>query len=173
MATNREYTKDFNNNVKVSLEAENIAKELLEQLTGKQFYSVRDDPTFYHVGDLITIDGAGYDVKDDGVINWSNNVFCEVRKHWRDGTITDGWMLNGEYTYLVVLDRVKNNIYVLDFEKLKQIYKSGKPKYGIDMGDNYTDGFAVPLAKCRKQGILTYESKYKHDDLLGDYFITI
>lgn len=169
--TNREYNKDFKHNVKVSLEAENIAKELLEELTGKQFYSVRNDPEFFHIGDLITVDGKGWDVKDDGVINWSQNVFCETRKYWPDGDITDGWMLNGEYTYLVVLDRVKKNIYVLDFEKLKKIYKTGKFKSRIDMGDNYTDGFTVSLAKCRKQNILVYEAAYEYDDMIGYYYI--
>lgn len=169
--TNREYSKDFKHNVKVSLEAENIAQELLEELTGQQFYSVRSEPEFYHVGDLITIDGKGWDVKDDGVIYRTGNVFCETRKHWNDGTITDGWMLNGEYTYLVVLDRVDKNIYVLDFEKLKKIYKTGNPKYGINMGDNYTDGFTVSLAKCRKQNALVYEAAYDYEDMLDYYYI--
>ena len=58
-----------------------------------------------------------------------------------------------------------------DFEKLKKIYKTGKFKSRIDMGDNYTDGFTVSLSKCRKQNILVYEAAYEYDDMIGYYYI--
>lgn len=165
MATNRNYTADFQHNVSVSLEAEEIAQQLLGQLTHQKFVSVRNDPAFFHVGDLLSMDGKGYDVKDDGVIHRTGNVFCEVKKKWKNGNITDGWMLNGEYDYLVILDRVDKNIYVLDFERLKKIYKSyGFYKSNIDMGDNYTDGFAISLHRCKKYGALVYSSSYTYDE---------
>ena len=171
MATNREYTENFQHNVDVSFEAEEIAKELLEQLTHQKFYTVRDEPDWFHVGDLTTIEGKGYDVKDDGIIHKSGNVFCEVKKHWLNGQTTDGWMLNGEYDYLVILDQIGKNIYVLDFEKLKKIYKSGYPKYNIKMGDNYTDGYAVPLKRCRAQGIIVYEASYYYEECMDYNYI--
>lgn len=171
MATNRDYTKDFQHNVKVSLEAEEIARELLEQLTLDEFVSVRDDPAFYHVGDLLNQNWESFDVKDDGVIHRTGNVFCETRKRWKSsGTVTEGWMLNGEYDYLVVLDRVKHHIYILDFEKLKKVYRtSGHAVYGIDMGDNYTDGFVISLKKCRALGVLIDEAEYEYNDT-GHYY---
>ena len=171
MATNREYNEDFDHNVKVSFKAENIAKALLEELTHESFYSVRNDPAFYHIGDLITIDGKGWDVKDDGVINRSGNVFCEVRKHWNDGSTTDGWMLNGEYTYLVVLDQVGRNIYVLDFARLKKIYKTGIFKSNINMGDNRTDGYTISLYRCKKEGVLVYDAAYDYDEWIESYYV--
>ncbi len=165
MATNRDYTADFRHNVKVSLEAENIARELIEQLTLDNLVSVRDEPEFFHVGDLLNQDGQGYDVKDDGVIHRTKNVFCEVKKHWRSGETTDGWMLNGEYNYLCVLDRVKHNIYILDFPKLQKEYKKiGFPRYGINMGDNLTDGFVVSLKRCRKFGLMVCEGHYEYNE---------
>ena len=162
MATNRDYTEDFQHNVKVSLKAEQIAQELLEQLTWDEFTSVRDNPAYYHVGDLLDSRGKSYDVKDDGVINATHNVFCETKKRWKsDGSRTDGWMLNSQYDYLVVLDRVGMHIYLLDFSALKRIYKRcGKPVYNNDMGDNYTDGYVISLSKCRYYNALVDESKY-------------
>ena len=163
MATNRNYTADFKHNVKVSLEAEEIARDLLEQLTLDAFVSVRDEPEFFHVGDLLNQNGEGFDVKDDGIIHKTGNVFCEVRKRWKNGAVTDGWMLNGEYDYLVILDRVKQNIYVLDFKKLKRVYRSsGRSVCGIDMGDNYTDGFLISLKKCRALGVVVDEARYTY-----------
>lgn len=173
MATNRDYTEDFQHNVRVSLEAENIAKELLEQLTWETFVSVRDDPKFFHVGDLLDSHGKGYDIKDDGVINRTGNVFCETKKHWKNtGTITDGWMLNSEYDYLCVLDRVKNHIYLLDFEALKRVYTSqGRRILKVNMGDNYTDGYIISVDKCRDLGVLVDESAYTCNN--GCYEIVI
>ena len=172
--TNRNYTANFQHNVKISLEAEEIAQQLLGQLTHKKFVSVRDDPEFFHVGDLLSPDGKGYDVKDDGVIHRTGNVFCEVKKKWKNGGVTDGWMLNGEYDYLVVLDRVDKNIYVLDFKKLKKIYKShGFYRSNIDMGDNYTDGFVVSLTKCRRLGVLVHEAQYTYDEDWDCYDIAV
>jgi hypothetical protein len=165
MATNRNYTEDFQHNVKVSLEAEEIAQQLLWQLTHKKFTSVRDNPEYFHIGDLLSSDGKGYDVKDDGIIHNSGNVFCEVKKKWKSGKVTDGWMLNGEYDYLVILDRVGKNIYVLDFKKLKKIYKPyGFYKNNINMGDNYTDGFIVSLLRCRMLGVIVHEAQYTYDE---------
>ena len=162
MATNRDYTEDFEHNVDVSLEAEQIAQELLEQLTWDQFTSVRDNPAYYHIGDLLDSHGKSYDVKDDGVVHATHNVFCETKKRWKsDGSRTDGWMLNSQYDYLVVLDRVGRHIYLLDFPELKKIYnRCGKPVYNVDMGDNYTNGFVVSLNKCRQFGVMVDESEY-------------
>lgn len=170
---NRNYTEDFQNNVKVSFEAEKIAKDLLEQLTWDTFITVRDDPKYFHVGDLLSSDGKGWDVKDDGVIHRTGNVFCETKKHWKyTGETTDGWMLNGKYDYLCVLDRIDKNIYVLDFNELKKVYKLyGYSRRGINMGDNYTDGFVLSLCKCRNLGLLIYEAHYEYDALL-DYNFT-
>lgn len=173
MATNREYTEDFKNNVRVSLKAENIAKELLEQLTWDTLTSVRDVPEYFHFGDLLGTDGKFYDVKDDGVIHRSGNVFCETKKRWKEsGKLTDGWMLNSHYDYLVILDQIKKHIYLLDFPSLKKIYRSyGYWRNNVDMGDNYTDGIVVSLDKCRKYDALIDESEYKEEN--GCYKLVI
>ena len=161
---NRNYTSDFNNNVKVSKEAEDITMQLLHQLvTGVKFKSVRDDQACYHLGDILGSDGEYYDVKDDGVVHRTGNVFCEEKKLWNSGKVTDGWMRNGEYNYLCVLDMIDKNLYVLDFEKLKKVYKQGR-FITTNMGDNRTTGYCFPLRKCREQGILVYETEYVYDD---------
>lgn len=171
MATNRDYTADFQNNVKVSLEAENIAKDLLGQLIpNTKFTSVRDDAAYYHIGDLLGNDGKGYDVKDDGIIHRTGNVFCEELKIWKSGIITDGWMRNGQYDYLCILDQIDHHFYVLDFPKLKRVYKNGKD-ITTDMGDNDTFGYIYPLRKCREQRILLFETEYYYEEIMNYNYI--
>ena len=166
---NRNYTTDFNTNTEIAREAEEITIQLLHQLIeGTKFTSVHDDASCYHLGDILSSDGKYYDAKDDGVIHRTGNVFCEEKKRWNSGNITDGWMRNGEYDYLCVLDNVDHNLYVLDFEKLKKVYKQGR-YIETYMGDNVTGGYCLPLWKCRKYGILLYEASYHYDEDWEDY----
>ena len=161
---NRNYTDDFNNNTEIAREAEEITIDLLYQLIpGTKFKSVHDDPSCFHLGDILSSDGKYYDAKDDGVIHRTGNVFCEEQKYWRNGKTGDGWMRNGQYDYLCVLDMIKHNLYVLDFKKLKKVYKQGR-FIKTDMGDNITSGYCFPLWKCRKMGILVYETEYHYDE---------
>lgn len=166
MATNRNYTEDLRHNIIVSEEAENIAKELLEKYTHQDFVSVRSEEEFFHIGDLLTMDGKGYDVKDDGIIHKTHNVFCETKKHWKStGETTNGWMLNSEYDYLCILDQTDKHLYVLDFKMLKKVYLNyGRAVYNINMGDNYTDGYIIGLSSCRRLGVLVHDIKYTYDE---------
>lgn len=168
MATNREYTEDFNKNVELAEKAENIAQEIIEQFTLDDLFNVRNEPEFYHIGDLITQEGISYEVKDDGRICETGNVFCEYRKHWLNGQIGKGWMYNQGTNYLCVVDQIQKKIYILDFEKLKPLAeKFGEWRFNIWMKDNYTDGRVIPLWKCKKYGALMCTLKYTVEN--GNY----
>lgn len=167
---NERYTTNIKENAEIAREAEEIVIDLLgELITDRQFFSVHDDEECWHLGDIIDTKGKYYDAKDDGRIHKTGNVFAEDRKFWNDGTQTDGWMRNGQYDYLCILDRVKKKIYVLDFNKLKKVYRGGR-YITTNMGDNVTAGFCYPLSKCRKNGILLYETSYDYDEDWG-YFV--
>lgn len=164
MMVNRKYTTNFKNNTEVAREAEEITIELLEQLIdGVDFISVHDNEECFHLGDILGSDGKYYDVKDDGVIHRTGNIFAEEKKYWNSGTASDGWMRNGKYDYLCVLDMIDHNLYVLDFQKFKKIYKNGK-FIKTNVGDNITTGYCVPLWRCRETGCLLYEVSYDYDE---------
>ncbi len=161
--TTGKYTTDFNRNVKIAKESEGIALELLAQLVPDgDFVDVSNVSDYYHLGDIMDAKtGRYYDVKDDGVVHRTGNVFCEERKEWRSGQISDGWMYSN-YDNLVILDGVSNHIYVLDFSILKKIYKDYR-YVTTNMGDNYTSGYCVPLKACREAGAMLYESAYEYN----------
>lgn len=169
---NRNYTDDLQNNAEIAREAEEITIELLHQIAdGVTFTSVHDDPKYYHLGDILSSTGKHYDVKDDGVIHRTGNVFAEEKKYWyRSGTFGDGWMRNGKYDFLCVLDMIDHNLYILDFPKFKKIYKQGR-YIDTNMGDNRSYGYCVPLKKCRECGVLLYETPYYFDECWDCYCI--
>jgi hypothetical protein len=169
---NSKYTSDFHSNTEVAREAEEITIDLLHQLIqGVGFTSVHDDPSCFHLGDILASNGKYYDVKDDGVVHRTGNIFAEEKKFWyRSQKFGDGWMRDGKYDYLCVLDMIDNNLYVLDFNKFKKIYKKGR-YIDTNMGDNRTYGYCVPLWLCRESGALLYETPYYFDESWECYFI--
>lgn len=168
---NRNYTYDLKTNAEIARLAEEITIQLLHQIyPNNKFYSVHDDPEFYHKGDIITQNGKTLDAKDDGRIHDTNNVFCEECKRFYNSPdkLADGWMRNGEYDFLCVVDRYDKKLYILNFKKLKRIYKQFRDVQ-TDMGDCISYGFIVPLRVCRKNGILMKEVKYTYDEDLDCY----
>lgn len=162
--TTRNYTKDFKNNVDVAFEKEEIVIELLHLLKpDRKFYSEHNNENAYHLGDIISDKGKYYEVKDDGRIHDTGNVFVESVKRWRSGKVTDGWIKTEKPDYLCVLDEIGCNLYILNYEKLKEIYKQYR-FVNTNMGDNITGGFCVPLTACRKRGVLVCETKYYYDE---------
>ena len=160
------YDGNIKDNSEAARMAEDIAVQLLHQIyAGTKFYSVHDDQSLWHYGDIISSDGFYYDAKDDGVIYRTGNVYAEDKKIWNDGKITDGWMGNSKYDYVCIVDLIECNFYVLDFEKLKKIYKNGNAYRPSQHDDNLTWGYCVPLWKCRKYGVLVYEAGFEYDDM--------
>lgn len=172
MVSSNKYGTNLKKNSEVARKAEDISIELLRQLIpDKTFTSVHDDPKCYHNGDILCSDGTYYDAKDDGVIHRTGNVFAEELKRWPSGKTSDGWMRNGEYDYLCVLDMVSKRLYVLDFPIFKKIYKNKNKYVQTNMGDNITHGYCVPLYKCKESGCLLYAIEYDYNEDWDMYFV--
>lgn len=164
------YNGDIQENSEAARLSEEIAIQLLHQIeVGKKFYSLHDDKEFWHYGDIISSDGIYYDAKDDGIIHRSGNVFAEDKKIWNSGEITNGWMGNSKYDYVCIVDLIECNFYILDFKKLKKIYKIGTAYRPSKHNDNISWGYCVPLWKCRKHGVLVYETKFTYDEDMDCY----
>ena len=167
----REYGVDFYDNAEIALESELIVQELLGKIyEDKQFYSEHYNEGAYHLGDIISDDGVYYEVKDDGVIHRTNNVFTETKKKWKNShKITDGWMYTEKPSYLCVLDMVAQRLFILDFEKLKEIYNRKNRFITTDLGDNYSSGYLVPLWKCKENDAIVYATGYSYDESWNMY----
>ena len=154
--------------------AEGIVKTLLEQIIkGKHFEAVHDVEEFWHKGDIRCIEnGRFYEVKDDGVIHRSGNVYCEVYKWFFDhpNVRKNGFMLDGQYERFCVLDQISCKLYILHFDRLKAIYKDYK-MVDSQLEDCDTKGTIVPLDVCRQRKILLYETEYYYDECFDDYYI--
>ncbi len=165
------YTTDFHSNTEIARKAEDITAELLEQIyRDVDFKSVHDERECFYKGDIKGTNGKYYEVKDCSCIHRTGNVFTEYSKEWNNGTITDGWIKSCTGEYLCVLDRIDHNLYVLDLNKLKRIYKNYR-RVKTNMGDNYTVGYCVPLRECRKQGVLLYETPYFYCEEMDYHYI--
>lgn len=152
----------------IALESENKAIEILSKAFPKtKFESVHDDKDLWHNGD-IRMTGNGFvkylDVKDDGVIYRTKNVFCENYKyfHSNPNRKVNGFMSN-KYDLLGVLDDVSDVLYILDFKRLKQIYQDYEIRKSR-LSDCNSYGNCVPLRDCRKKGALVFTIKYKETD---------
>lgn len=142
------------------------AEELAIKVLGKAlkdttFESLHDDEGKFHVGDVVAKKNGKekyIDIKDDGRISETGNVFCEGYKYYynKPGKKHDGFMQNSQYDYLAILDQVRGKLYLLDFEELKKIYNNYR-LVRSDLSDCISYGYLVPLNVCRRKGILKCE----------------
>ena len=167
------------NDFKKELEKNRIAEVILLQVLSSiaenmVFEDVTNNPELFHYGDIKSTDKDGnvyyWDCKNDGVIHKTGRVFCETHKYFfRDMKRSAGFMENGKYDYLCVVDRVDGRIYILDFSVLLRIHKNYKEVKSIQ-SDAYCYGTVIPLNECRKQQALLYTIKYAKEG--SAYFAT-
>jgi hypothetical protein len=162
------------NNFKKELKKNRIAEIILLQVLQSvaddkiDFVDVTDNPDLYHYGDIMGTDKNGnvtfFDAKNDGIIAKTGRVFCESHKYFFNNMKRhSGYMEDGKYDYMCVVDRKSNKIYVLDFKVLKSIYKDYK-EVQTTLSDAYSYGTVIPLDECRKEKALIYTITYDGDD---------
>lgn len=138
--------------------AEYLVYQVLSSLTTKyKFKMVNDIPEFYHKGDILASAADGteifIDVKDDTVISTSGNVLCEDEVYFKYSDYYAPGFMYSDYDILCVLSRAENKMYLIDFKKLKEIYKLGDFKR-INHTDQYSDCYLINLALIKKYGAL-------------------
>lgn len=153
----------------IALEAELKAIDILNlAFPNTLFESVHDDKELWHTGD-VRMTGRGFikymDIKDDGCIYYTGNVFCENYKYYHSSPNkkAKGFMRSSKYDLLGVFDDVKKKLYILDFRRLKQIYENYKIKKS-HLSDCNSYGNCVPLRECKKHNALVFEIKFKDTD---------
>ena len=168
----KEYDGNVKHNAEVAYTSEKLVRELLSQIyVGVDFYDKHDDVKSWHKGDILSSEGKWFDAKDDGVIFYTGNLFAEELKDWRNGEISDGWMHSSKYSYVCDLDQQGKKLYIIDFKRLKEIYKKNNKYKKSRLSDCDSWGYIVPLWKLRESGALVAEVAYYWDDDWEMYLI--
>lgn len=150
--------------------AEEKAIRILElAFDGKaHFDNLHDKPEYWHRGDVRMTCGEHViygDVKDESRIYETRNVFAENYKyfHSKPNQKAKGWMRSSQYDLVFILDDIGDNLYILDFPRLKRIYENYTLRQSR-LSDCNAYGNCVPLRECRKHGVLRFEIKYKENN---------
>ena len=165
----------FKKELKKNRIAEVILLQVLESIYDDNalIEDVADNPDCYHLGDVMVTNRVGntyyFDAKNDGCIHKTGNVFCESHKHFLRNMKTrhSGFMEDGNYDYLSIVDRVSKCIYILDFKVLKKIYKNYR-KVQTVLEDAYCYGNVISLEECKKKGALLHTINYEEEN--GSYY---
>lgn len=144
----------------------NVLCAMYDGRTDIKIENVACDEECYHLGDIRITNSAGkiyyFDAKNDGRINETGNVFCEDYKKFYSNSqkIHSGFMRDGKYDILCVIDRIGSKIYFINFSKLKEIYK----KYrfvGTELEDAISYGYVVPISEIEKIGAMEMVVDYR------------
>lgn len=172
MANEKYNTGNIRKDAETAREAEDKAREILSlAFPNTAFDSVHDDKELWHTGD-IRMSGRGFtkylDIKDDGVIYRTKNVFAENHKyyHSKPNKKEKGFMQLSNYDLLGILDDVEKNLYLIDFKGLKKIYEN-YPLRQSKLKDCNSYGNCVPLRVIRDKGLLAFQIKYSDKDSLS------
>lgn len=154
---------NFKRDLEAARDAEILVLELLCGATKDyDFVWVGDNPTYYHLGDILAIDKATgkqiyIEVKDDSRIADTDNILCEDAVDYDDYTARGN--IHNDFDVYVVVSKQERKIYVLDGKVLKANYKLGQYKY-IQHRQQATEAYLLPLVVMKRRGGLLATISY-------------
>lgn len=156
--------KDFQRDLEQAHSAEQLVREVFSSRSS--FYSfedVSDQRQYFKKGDIkaVGIDGKEImiEVKDDSRIAETKNILCEEEVYYLDGGFSVPGNFYSDYEIYCVVSRQERKIYVMNFRKLKEIYKKGQYQE-IKHYDQITYCYLLPLSTARKYGALIEEVRF-------------
>lgn len=166
--------ENFKRDVKRAKIAEINVLELFNQLNifeDYEFKNVTDVKECWHKGDIEVTDFYGntlyVDVKDDSCIGKTQNVLCEERVYYYSNNKVARGFMYSDYDWLAVYSKDKKEVYLLDFNILKQIYKLGNYRSHMiqpNSRDQHSEVYLLPLSYCKKYGAWKYTIHFDLDD---------
>lgn len=113
------------------------------------------------MGDIIATDKVSGDrifieVKKDGCIAKTHNLLCEEKVYYYETKSYKKGNFHSGYDVYCVFSEAERKIYVMDFRKLKEHYKSGKAKI-IRHSEQDTYCYLCPLQSVRSWGAMIAE----------------
>lgn len=157
---------DFKRDLAEAKKAEEIALVTISALTDRYtLEDVSNQREFYYKGDIKAISkevGVEFyiEVKDDSRIADTGRVLCEEEVYIKD---TDRYIKGNMYCntdiYCIVSQK-ERKIYILNFQKLKEIYKEFGEYKEIPHKEQITYCYLLDLCWCSKYGALMHKINY-------------
>ena len=141
-----------------------VMNVMAAKATNWSFQHVGEDRLYYHIGDIkatnkTTGEIVYLEVKNDSRIAATGNVLCEEENYFFDSRCYTKGNMYSNYQYYCVLSQDDRKIYIIDFDKLRRIYKQGRFTQ-IYHNDNICYCFLLPLDTVRAHGALLCEVEY-------------
>ena len=148
----RQFREDLAN----AKHAEELVREVFTSLTNKySFLDVSEDKQYYYKGDIKAVsvsnnnDEVFIEVKCDSRIGETGNILCEEEVYYKDNDYYGKGNMKADYDVYCVVSESERKIYVLDFKKLKEIYKMGEYR-SIEHPAQITYCYLLPLGLAKK-----------------------
>ena len=158
--------KNFEKDLAAAKEAEYLVEKYFRIMGSDtyEFRNVSEDSDYYYKGDLLAIaaDGhrVGIEVKDDSRIAETGNVLCEESVYYIRGDYEGKGNMQSNYDIYCIVSKPEKKIYIIDFKKLRKIYKSFGIAKEIPHVDQITYCYLVPLWVIKQQGCFIAEIDY-------------
>lgn len=150
---------DFQSDLAKGKRAEQLVKEVFASLTDEYiFEDVSDKPEFYYSGDIRAIsktDGSIFilEIKNDEVIHETKNILCEEEVYYKESDYYGKGNMSSNGDIYCIVSEVERRIYVLDYKRLKEIYKRGYYK-AINHAQQVTYCYLLEICRAKQWGAL-------------------
>ena len=153
--------QNFKQDKEIATAAEAFALLELEKQYGDRFSSfqwVGSNPEYYYKGDIKAIDNATgevvfFEIKNDSRIHETQNILCEEEVYYKDNDYLGKGNMSADGDYYCIISFAAKKIYILDYKKLKQIYKKGEYKV-INHPAQTTYCYLLELCRASQWGAL-------------------
>lgn len=158
--------KNFEKDLAAAKEAEYLVEKYFRLLGSDtyEFRNVSEDSDYYYIGDLLAFDAdgrrLGIEVKDDSRIAETGNVLCEERVYYIHGDYEGKGNMQSNYDIYCIVSKSEKKIYIIDFKKLKKIYRTFGMLKEIPHPDQITYCYLLPLYVIKQQGAFIAEIDY-------------
>ena len=158
--------KNFEKDLAAAKEAEYLVEKYFRLLGSDtyEFRNVSEDLDYYYIGDLLAFDAdgrrLGIEVKDDSRIAETGNVLCEERVYYIHGDYEGKGNMQSNYDIYCIVSKSEKKIYIIDFKKLKKIYRTFGMLKEIPHPDQITYCYLLPLWVVKQQGAFIAEIDY-------------
>ena len=124
---------NFQRDLAIGKKGEDIVLQVFSSLDSERTYErVADNPLYFHKGDIKVTDKSGnvryIEVKNDSVIHNTGNVLCEEEVYYKKHYYSRDGFMYSDYDIYAVVSEQQREIYVFNFECLKQNYRKGSFK---------------------------------------------
>lgn len=160
-------SSQFRKDLEAAKPAEELVLKLLQSKNPRYtFIDVSDDCPCYHKGDIKAISkdfGVEFyiEVKDDSRIADTRRVLCEEEVLIYDTNERRiGNMHNDNCDFYCVVSQAERCIYIFNFKKLQEIYKSQGQTQTIRHKTQESFCYFVDLGYCKRKGAFIYKLKY-------------